>query len=86
MRAFLRYATSKATVSVRDKAYRAYMSEGLRMISETTAKRFGGAYLNVKLDGIINPEPKDERTGEEIAMELFDRMGIQIIQEGGEEQ
>lgn len=86
MMAFLRYATSKATVSVHDKAYRAYMSEGLRMISETTAKRYGGSYLAVKLDDIMHPKPKDERTGEEIAAELFSRMGIKVIQKGGESE
>lgn len=86
MRAFLRYATSRATVNVHEKAYRSYVSEGLRVISESAANIRYGPYLKVRLSDIMYPKPKDERTGEEIATELFSRMGIQIIQEGGEEQ
>lgn len=56
------------------------------MISETAAKRWGGSYLGVKLDGIMHPKPEDDRTGEEITMELFDRMGIEVIQKGGESE
>lgn len=86
MRAFLRYATSRAAVHVHDQAYRNYVSEGLRVISESAANIRYGPYLKVRFNDIMHPKPKDERTGEEIATELFARMGIQIIQEGGEEQ
>lgn len=56
------------------------------MISETAAKRWSGSYLGVKLDDIMHPKQEDERIGEEIAMELFDRMGIEVIQKGGESE
>ena len=63
----------------RDLAYRIYVADCLRIISENTAKMGGGSYITAKLSDIINPKPADNRTGEEIAADIIKRAGIEVI-------
>ena len=60
-------------------AYRIYIADCLRIISENTAKFGGGSYITVKLADIINPKQADNRTGEEIAADIIKRAGIEVI-------
>ena len=62
-----------------DKAVKIYYAECLRIISENTAKMCGGSYITAKLADIINPKLVDDRTGEEIAADLINRAGIEVI-------
>ena len=49
-----------------EKAYRNYIAECLRVITENTAKSGGGSYMQIKYYDIINPKPVDNRTAEDI--------------------
>ena len=60
------------------KAVKIYYAECLRIISENTAKICGGPYMKVKFADIINPNPVDNRTGEEIAADIIKRAGIEV--------
>lgn len=62
-----------------DKAVKNYYAECLRIITENTAKMGGGSYVTAKLADIINPNPVDNRTGEEIAADIIKRAGIEVI-------
>ena len=75
----MRYATARFNQHQRDLAYRIYVSDCLRIISENTAKICGGSYITAKLADIINPKPVDNRTGEEIAADIINRAGIEVI-------
>ena len=75
----MRYAMARYKSQQRDLAYRIYVSDCLRIISENTAKMFGGSYITAKLSDIINPKPADNRTGEEIAADIIKRAGIEVI-------
>ena len=75
----MRYAMSRYQSQVRDLAYRIYVTDCLRIISENTAKICGGSYITAKLADIINPKPVDDRTGEEIAADIINRAGIEVI-------
>lgn len=75
----MRYAMSRYQSQVRDLAYRIYVTDCLRIISENTAKMCGGSYITAKLSDIINPKPVDNRTGEEIAADIINRAGIEVI-------
>ena len=75
----MRYAIARYQSQQRDLAYRFYVSECLRIISENTAKMGGGSYITAKLADIINPKPVDNRTGEEIAADIIRRAGIEVI-------
>lgn len=74
----MRYAMARYQSQQRDLAYRIYVTDCLRIISENAAKMFGGSYITAKFADIINPKPVDKRTGEEIAANIIKRAGIEV--------
>ena len=75
----MRYAIARFNQHQRDLAYRIYVSECLRMVTENTAKDVYGSYITSKFADIINPKPVDDRAGEEIAADIIKRAGIEVI-------
>ena len=75
----MRYAMARYKSQQRDLAYRIYVTDCLRIISENTAKIGNGSYITAKFPDIINPKPVDKRTGEEIAADIIKRAGIEVI-------
>ena len=75
----MRYAIARYQSQQRDLAYRIYVTDCLRIISENTAKVGGGSYITAKFFDIINPKPVDNRTGDEIAADIIKRAGIEVI-------
>ena len=75
----MRYAMARYQSQQRDLAYRIYVADCLRIITENTAKMGGGSYITAKLADIINPKPVDKRTGEEIAADIIKWAGIEVI-------
>ena len=75
----MRYAMARYQSQQRDLAYRIYVTDCLRIISENTAKFGGGSYITAKFVDIINPKPVEKRTGEEIAADIIKRAGIEVI-------
>ena len=75
----MRYAIARYQSQRRDLAYRIYVTDCLRIISENTAKMGGGSYITAKFADIINPKPVDKRTGEEIAADIIKQAGIEVI-------
>ena len=74
----MRYAVARYQSQQRDLAYRIYVAECLRIISENTAKMGGGSYITAKFPDIINPKPVYNRTGEEIAADIIKMAGIEV--------
>ena len=75
----MRYAIARYQSQQRDLAYRIYVTDCLRIISENTAKMGGGSYITAQFADIINPKPVDDRTGEEIAADIIKLAGIEVI-------
>lgn len=75
----MRYAIARYQSQQRDLAYRIYVTECLRIISENTAKMGGGSYITAEFADIVNPKPVDDRTGEEIAADIIKQAGIEVI-------
>lgn len=75
----MRYAMARFNQHRRDLAYRIYVSECLRMISENVASRGGRSYMAVKFEDVLNPKPVDNRTGEELAADIIKLAGIEVI-------
>lgn len=50
----------------RELAYRIYVTDALRIISENTAKFGGGGYMKARFSDIIIPKAEDDRTSDEI--------------------
>ena len=59
-----------------------YIANGIKMLTENTAKIVGGSYLSVSYNDIINPKPNDDRTGNEIAADVIRGAGLKIVQGG----
>ena len=77
---FLRYVVSKYKEQQKEMAYRIYVTECLRMITENTAKQGGGSYINKPFADVIgNNKPKDERTADEIIADITKRAGLEVI-------
>ena len=74
----MRYAIARYQSQQRDLAYRIYISDCLRIISENTAKMGCGSYITAKFADIINPKPVDNRTGEEIAADIIKKAGLEV--------
>lgn len=72
--------------SCEQEAYKSYIAECLRMVSENTAKFAGGRYMSMSFDEMLRPKPKDTRTGDEIAAEVIKKAGLKAVVKGGEEQ
>lgn len=79
MKAFQRYAVARFLEKQRDNAYRFYLADCLRIISQNTANYGGGSYINQSLADILTPKPKDDRSGEEIAYDVIKMAGIEVI-------
>ena len=75
----MRYAMARYQSQQRDLAYRIYIADCLRMVTENTAKAVCGSYITAKFADIINPKPVDNRAGEEIAADIIKRAGIEVI-------
>ena len=75
----MRYAIARYQSQQRDLAYRIYVTDCLRIISENTAKICGGSYITANFADIINPKPVDNRTGDEIAADIIKLAGIEVI-------
>ena len=75
----MRYAMARYQSQQRDLAYRIYVTDCLRIISENNAKICCGSYITAKFEDIINPKPVDNRTGDEIAADIIKLAGIEVI-------
>lgn len=61
-----------------EKAYRVYMSDAILTVAETVARAFGGKYMGYRYLDLVEPQPEETRTGEEIIADLgkkLEKMG-----------
>ena len=49
-----------------EQAYRIYVTDALKIITENTAKYSGGNYMKIRYYDLENPKPEENRTPEEI--------------------
>lgn len=62
----MRYVIARYNKHQRELAYRFYITDALRSISENSAKYGGGSYVRARFSDIIYPSPVDDRTSEEV--------------------
>lgn len=65
---FMRYVMARYENYQRELAYRIYVSDTLRNISENTARFGGGGYIRARFADLIkvDSQPEDNRTSDEI--------------------
>ena len=64
---------------MREETYRIFVTDCLKNIGKNTAMGVGGEYINVRYVDLINENDNDNRTAEEILVDLVDRGGIEVI-------
>ena len=78
----MRYVLAQYRREQEDKAYRIYVTDALRLISENTASSVGGKYITARFaDVIAQPKEEDNRTCEEITAEIIARCGLVVNNE-----
>lgn len=78
----MRYVLAQYRREQEDKAYRIYVTDTLRLISENTASSVGGKYITARFaDVIAPPKEEDNRTCEEITAEIIARCGLVVNNE-----
>ena len=60
----------------RQKAYQVYVTDGIRCMSESLANFAGGSYLENRFADIFDRDIDDERTGDEVALDIIERAGL----------
>ena len=61
-------------------AYRIYVTECLRVMTENTVEQSESSYIDKPFtDFIGNNKPKDERTAEEIIEDVTRRAGLEVV-------
>lgn len=78
MEAFMRYAFARYNTFQREVAYRIYVTDCLRMISENTANFAKGTYMQKRYAEFLRTPAKDTRTGAEIAAEVIQKAGLVV--------
>lgn len=80
----MRYAIALYNEKQCDKAYRIYVTDSLKLITENTARLVNdGQYMTMRWCDVIRNEPVDNRSGEEVAADVMKRAGLKFG--GGDE-
>lgn len=58
----------------REKAYRVYVTDALKIITENTAKYASGNYMKVRYLDFEDPKPPETRTSGEIIQNMKDKI------------
>ena len=77
----MRYAFARYKTYQRDVAYRIYVTDCLRMISENTANISKGIYPQKRYADFLKTPIVDKRTGEEIAADVIKKAGLVVIKD-----
>ena len=76
MKAFLRYATARLSERQKDMAYRFYVTDALRMVTENTAKYGKGSYIKTRFYDVMHPKPEEIRTSDEIIAHIREKLEV----------
>lgn len=76
----MRYAVSKIQTQDIDTAYRVYMADAIRMLTESNSRFAGGPYRRDRFADILTAvfEPPETRSGNEIAKEVIEKAGLVV--------
>lgn len=74
----MRYVMARSRQQRRDLAYRVYVTDCLRIMTENTARFAGGRYVTQGFSAALRREPVDNRTGEEIAADVIKKAGLVV--------
>lgn len=78
----MRYVDSRLKEKQREIAYRIYVTDALKILTTNTARMAGGSELTVRYhDAVMNAEHPDDRSGDEVALDVILRAGLRLKQD-----
>lgn len=63
-----------------EHAFRKYVADAVHFMNEAVYKRIGGRCHKNTFSDFIDRKPEDNRTGDEIAMEIIKKAGLKVKQ------
>lgn len=57
-----------------EEAYKCYVTDALRLITENTAKACGGNYIQARYADLIAPRKEESRTANEVIIDLKEKL------------
>lgn len=57
-----------------EKLYKSYITDALRLITENTAKAYGGSYMKIRYSEMIVPQKEETRTADEVIWNLKNKL------------
>lgn len=66
---------------IKDEAYRIYITDALKVISENTAKFASRQYMDRRYAELYDTPQKETRTGAEIAADVIKKAGFTVLKE-----
>ncbi len=80
LRMIVGYVRAKLESLRHEAAFRVYVCDCLRLITENTAKYVGGSYMKMHYSDIIaEKKPQPEKSAEEIITEVTKNAGLEVI-------
>ena len=76
MRFFVRYCLARLDERLTERAYRAYVTDALKAAAENTSRANGGIIMQRRFAELF--EPKERRSGEEIAEAVIKKCGLAV--------
>lgn len=67
----MRYVISRYKAYQKEMAYRIYITDSLFYLGQMKS-------LNVRYYDLVNPRPKETRTGDEIALDVIEKAGLRF--------
>jgi hypothetical protein len=62
---------------------RRYITDGIQMITQNTARRDERLYLSIGYEDIISPKPVENRSAEDIVADVMKNAGLKLVTKGG---
>ena len=62
----------------KEEAYRSYIADGVKCIGESVVNQFGGSYLQERYADIVSIPRTEEKSGDEIALEVIEKAGLKV--------
>ena len=75
MRALLSALPVLLKKQVQEQAYRVYVTDAMKTITENTAKYAGGSYMKGRYYDLETPKPVETRTSQEIISQIKAKIG-----------
>lgn len=72
----------KSADEAKGQAYRVYVTDALKCITENTAGLVGGSAMTLRYFDLLHPEKVDTRTGDEIAADVIKNAGLKVVVNG----